>query len=153
MGRGRISNSLVVALIAMCACGPVPTRGAASPSASNSAVQSPTDRYRIATAEHDGPVLAAELGGLLSAQANADGTACTWVGSGSDRTALVWPPGYSAAGPPLGIYDEKGGIVALVGKPILIGGGHLSSPLQQGILGCHDIATAWAVGSVLNTVQ
>jgi hypothetical protein len=61
--------------------------------------------------------------GLLGGQTNADGSACFWLGSGEDRAALLWPPGYSARGNPLSIFDEKGQMISTVGEVVTSDGG------------------------------
>lgn len=84
--------------------------------------------YRLATAPvRTNLILTARLNGVLSAQTNIDGTACFWVGNGTDRTALSWPWGYTAHGSRLApalswahagslsrlaVYDEAGRRVA-----------------------------------------
>lgn len=141
--------SLLLVLVTLLACGRPAATNASSDSPHASAVQSPAQRYAIATSDHSGPVLAAETAGLLSAQTNDDKTACTWIGGGSNRTALIWPPGYSGAGSPLEIVDQNGRIVAVEGKVVVVGGGQLSTPLTVNIIGCHGITQAWAVGAVL----
>jgi hypothetical protein len=58
--------------------------------------------------------------GVLGGQTNADGSACFWlVSDGEGRSALEWPPGYSARGNPLSIFDEKGQMIATVGEVII----------------------------------
>jgi len=50
--------------------------------------------YRLAAAPvRTSLILTARLDGVLAAQANTDGTACFWVGTETDRTALSWPWG------------------------------------------------------------
>ena len=91
--------------------------------------------------------------GLLAGQTNPDGTACTWVGEGSNRTVLIWPTGYTAGGKPLGVFNEKGKEVAVVGGHYNIGGGLV---IQDGlnsrtgmpgkVLGCGNVRAGWAAG-------
>jgi hypothetical protein len=78
--------------------------------------------YRIATVRADA-YLTARLTGVLHGQVNPDGTACLWVGEGSQRMALVWSAGYSARGNPLSVYDQHGRPIGVVGKHITLGGG------------------------------
>jgi hypothetical protein len=75
--------------------------------------------------------------GLLGGQTNADGSACFWLGSAEDRAALLWPPGYSARGNPLSIFDEKGQMIATVGKVVTLDGGVAPEDvIAKGIFGC-----------------
>ncbi|MDQ6879101.1 MAG: hypothetical protein M3082_15710 [Candidatus Dormibacteraeota bacterium] len=74
---------------------------------------------------------------VLRGQTSADGSACFWFGSGDDRTALHWPPGYSARDNPLSVFDAKGHMIATVGERVTLDGG--SAPddvIAKGILGC-----------------
>ena len=75
--------------------------------------------------------------GLLSGQTNVDGSACFWLGSGDDRAALLWPPGYSARGNPLSVFDAKGHLIATVGEVITLDGGKAPEDvIAMGIFGC-----------------
>jgi hypothetical protein len=79
-----------------------------------------------------------KFGGVLGGRTNADGTACTWLGNGTDAVALVWPPGYFARGNPLIIVNEKGNAVAAVGAYANLDGSVAAPESMQGhpILGC-----------------
>jgi hypothetical protein len=101
--------------------------------------------YRVATWQRPANVSAVpqaraltKVGGVLGGRTNVDGTACTWLGSGSDAVALVWPPGYSAHGNPLTIFSEKGNAVAAVGAFANLDGSVAAPESMQGrpILGC-----------------
>jgi hypothetical protein len=75
--------------------------------------------------------------GLLGGQTNADGSACFWLGSGEDRAVLLWPPGYSARGNPLSVFDAKGHLIATVGEVITLDGGTAPEDvIAKGIFGC-----------------
>jgi len=80
---------------------------------------------------------------MLGGRTNHDGAACTWLGSGSDSVALVWPPGYSAHGNPLTIVDKKGNAVAMVGAFVNLDGSVAAAEWMQGkpILGCPLISS------------
>jgi len=104
-----------------------------------------TPHYRVATWQQPANVgsvpvgrASTKVGGILGGRTNADGRACTWLGSGSDAVALVWPPGYSARGNPLTIFNEKGNAVATVGKLANLDGSVAAPESMQGrpILGC-----------------
>lgn len=75
---------------------------------------------------------------MLGGRINHDGTACTWLGSGSDAVALVWPPGYSAHGNPLTIFDKNGNAVASLGAFVNLDGSVAApeSMQRKPILGC-----------------
>jgi hypothetical protein len=120
--------------------------------------------YRLATAPvRTNLTLTARLDGVLSAQANIDGTACFWVGNGTHRTALSWPWGYTAHGSPLApalgwvhagslsrlaVYDEAGRRVAEVGQRVSMGGGLMGEEVDS-ILGCSGFPRFWGVGKVI----
>ncbi len=75
--------------------------------------------------------------GVLGGQSNADGSACFWLGSGEDRSALLWPPGYSARANPLSIFDKNGHLIATVGEVVTLGGGLAPDDvIAKGIFGC-----------------
>jgi hypothetical protein len=110
---------------------------AASPSAAT---------YRIATSPQDAHYLLAEVDGVLRGQVNPDGTACLWLGDGSDRMALVWPYGYSARGNPLSVYDQNGALIGVAGKRVSLGGGGTPSEGPYFILGCsRGFSRIWGV--------
>lgn len=101
--------------------------------------------YRVATWQQPAdagtvPVARAStrVGGILGGRTNHGGTACTWLGSGSDAVALVWPPGYSAHGSPLTILNDKGNAVAMVGAFVNLDGSVAAPESLQGrpVLGC-----------------
>jgi hypothetical protein len=120
--------------------------------------------YRLATAPvRTNLILLARLDGVLSAQANIDGTACFWVGNGTERIALSWPWGYAARGSPLApalgwahagshsrlaVYDETGRRVAEVGQRVTMGGGLMGDEVQS-IVGCSGFPRFWGVGKVI----
>ncbi len=126
-----VSGLLVYLLVA---CG-----GSASPGAS----------YRIATHPTTEFTRTARAGGTLNGTLNGDGTACLWLGDGSDRIALVWPDGYVARSDPLAVIDEHGKQVALVGRKVTLKGG--LGPTGK-VTGCEGIEQTWAVGQVIESV-
>ena len=82
-------------------------------------------RYRIATESRPGMAyMAALASGKLDGQVNPDGTACFWLGDGTNRYAIFWPFGFTAAGPPLTVYDTDGHKAATVGQGVSMGGGN-----------------------------
>lgn len=84
--------------------------------------------------------------GLLGGQHNVDGSACFWLGTGDDRAALLWPPGYSAGGSPLSIFDEKGQKIATVGEVVTLDGGVAPEDvISKGIFGCPKTALVRSV--------
>jgi len=90
--------------------------------------------YRLAAAPvRTSLILTARLDGLLAAQAKIDGTACFRVGTGTDRTALSWPWGYTARGSPLA--PALGRRVAEVGQRVGMSGGVIADAVQS-IPGC-----------------
>jgi hypothetical protein len=81
-------------------------------------------RYRVAAASRPGlAYMLALTSGKLDGQVNPDGTACLWLGDGANRYAISWPFGFSAAGPPLTLYDADGHKGATVGQRVSMGGG------------------------------
>lgn len=97
------------------------------------------DSYKVATWYSPTP----EIGflssgtGVLGGQINADGSACLWLGRGEDRSALLWPSGYSARGNPLRIVDAKGHMIATVGELVTLNGGLAPDEvIAKGIFGC-----------------
>jgi hypothetical protein len=80
-----------------------------------------------------------KVGGVLGGRANADGTACFWLGG----DALVWPPRYSARGNPLTIVDENGVAVAQVGQWINLDGSVAAPEDMQAkpVLGCPKMSS------------
>lgn len=101
------------------------------------AVTSPSPTtYRIATA-HSEIYLLALASGVLRGTGNPDGTACLWLEDlSSHRVALVWPPGYSARGNPLSVYDERGALIGVVGKRVSLGGGGTPIEGPYSVMGC-----------------
>jgi hypothetical protein len=77
------------------------------------------------------------------ARSNADGTACLWVGDGSDRTAIIWPYGFYADGSPLAVFDSSGHRTATIGQRIKLGGG-LEPDSLHSIVGCSGFSQFWA---------
>jgi hypothetical protein len=81
-------------------------------------------RYRIATPSRPGGAYMLALSsGTLDGQVNPDGTACFWLGVGTNRDAISWPFGFSAAGPPLTVYNSDGRMAATIGQRVSLGGG------------------------------
>jgi hypothetical protein len=57
-----------------------------------------------------------------------DGLECLYVDHGDDqRTVVVWPFGYTAAGTPKTVYNAAGEPVATVGEATNLGGGFVSA--------------------------
>ncbi len=95
---------------------PAPTQPQLSPGAV---------RYRIAAAPRPGlGYMLALTTGTLGGQPNKDGTACFWIGNGTDRSAIFWPYGYSALGPPLSVYNDKAKPIGRIGQHLSLGGGN-----------------------------
>jgi hypothetical protein len=95
--------------------------------------------YKVATWYSPTPSAGflASVSGSLHGQINSDGSACFWLGSGEDREALLWPPGYSARANPLSIYDKDGHLIASVGDMVTLGGGLMPDDvIAKGIFGC-----------------
>jgi hypothetical protein len=108
----------------------------------------PSVPYQIATAKVRSDVsLLARLDGVLNGRTNADGTACLWIGQGSEAIALSWPFGYSAGGNSLTVYDDSGKGVATVGQRVVFGGGLMADEVHS-ILGCNGFLNFWGVGFV-----
>lgn len=106
--------------------------------------------YKIATASvRSDHILQARNEGVIQGQANADGTACFWVGTSSDRSALSWPYGYSARASPLAVYDDEGNRVAVVGQRVTLAGGLMVDSVHS-ITGCPGFTQFWAVGRVVS---
>ncbi len=104
--------------------------------------------YRIASAPVKGDAIyMAALFGVLEGRANSDGTACLWVGHGSEASALSWPYGYTAGGSPLTVYDDTGTGVAVVDQRVTFAGGLLPDDVHS-ILGCQGLTKFWGVGCV-----
>jgi len=81
-------------------------------------------RYRIATASRPGGAyMLALISGNLDGQVNPNGTACFWLSLGTNRYAISWPFGFSAAGPPLTVYNSDGRKAATIGQRVSMGGG------------------------------
>jgi hypothetical protein len=126
----------IIALVAVLSFGLAWIKNGGLGRAGGPAVTSPAAMsYRIAT-EHSEVYLLALTTGVLQGKGNPDGTACLWLGDGSKRMALVWPPGYSARGNPLAVYDERGALIGVVGKRVSLGGG--GSPIEgpYSVMGC-----------------
>ena len=126
----------IIALVAVLSVGLAWIKSGGLGRAGGPAVTSPSaTSYRIAT-EHSERYLLALTTGVLQGTGNPDGTACLWLEQGSRRVALVWPPGYSARGNPLSVYDERGALIGVVGKRVSLGGG--GSPIEgpYSVMGC-----------------
>ena len=105
-------------------------------------------KYQVATYAGSFSMFALMGPTTLAGQANHDGTACLWVGSGSDRTVLIWPAGYVAEGEPLRVLDAAGNQVAFVGRQTSFGGGFSiqGDGDPRPVLGCGKVTKAWSVG-------
>jgi hypothetical protein len=136
----------LIVLVAILSVGAVWIKnGGLSRPAGLAATSPSTTSYRIATV-HSDVYLMALITGVLQGKGNPDGTACLWLGDGTKRTALVWPPGYSARGNPLAVYDQRGVRVAVVGKRVSLGGG--GSPIEgpYSVMGCSGtFSDIWGV--------
>jgi len=112
------------------------------------AVTSPTAAtYRVATSPEGVNYLMARVDGVLHGQVNPDGTACLWLGDGSDRMALMWPYGYKARGNPLSVYDQNGALIGVAGTHVSLGGGG-GAPIEGravAVLGCSGFSRVWGV--------
>src|SRR5260370_2737517 len=76
--------------------------------------------YRIASASVRSDIInMARAEGILNGEANADGTACFWLGPNNGAQALSWPFGYTAGGSPLSVYDHSGRSRARVGPHVV----------------------------------
>jgi hypothetical protein len=106
----------------------------------------PQTSYRVATFTADVSGLS-RLEGTLAGEANADGTACLWIGEGTNRMLLVWPHGYSASGSTLRVVDQAGQIRATVGKRVAVGGRRDDRP-GVSVQGCTGVGEPWLVGEV-----
>jgi hypothetical protein len=121
--------------------------------------------YRIAAAPtRSDSTLMARLDGVLAGQANPDGTACFWVGDGTDRTALFWPWHYTSRSSPfapavswtklgflsrLTVLDDQGRRAAAVGQRVSFGGGLMPAEVHS-IVGCSGFSRYWVVGAVIS---
>src|SRR6266550_261025 len=134
--RGFVQVPCYVVFLAASSC--APTNGVLNSS------------YEVATVSTrpSGARMQSEFSGTLGGQVNHDGTACFWLGSGQNRTVLIWPGGYSGRGAPPSIVDQRGQILASVGQQVTLGGGTIS-PAASSILGCPPTAEAFEVGEVL----
>jgi hypothetical protein len=108
----------------------------------------PSNDHRIATGERD-PQLRTILDGVLNAQINSDGTACLWISAEETRVAAIWPPGFTARGNPLVLYDEKGSRVAAAGEKLKVGAGQVRSISTQPVLGCTGLSESVVGGPLL----
>jgi hypothetical protein len=86
--------------------------------------------------------------GTLAGQTNGDGSACFWIGEGTNRFFLVWPQGYSAKGGTLGIVDQAGRMRATTGKRVAVGG-HRDDRAGVSVQGCTGVGEPWLVGEVI----
>ena len=68
---------------------------------------------------------------------------CIVLQSGGFLQVLVWPPGYTARGDPLTVFDRHGNTVATVGDKVSVGG----NPSGRET-GCR-VRDAWVVGEVI----
>ena len=74
--------------------------------------------------------------GILQGQANPDGTACFWLGTGTNRAVIIWPHGFTARDNPLRLVDGDGREEARVGDRITLGGGYLPEDQSSAVRGC-----------------
>jgi hypothetical protein len=110
--------------------------------------------YKVATTStSSGFGLNAGLQGQLDGQTNGDGTACFWITNANATTVLLWPRGFSAQGDPLEIHDDKGRMLAQVGKQIALRGGRGQTPPAGPILGCSGTHQVWVVAEVVPLSQ
>ena len=88
--------------------------------------------------------------GVLEGKANSDGTACFWLGAGSETTPLMWPYGYTAREQPLAVFDGGGKQMAVVGQRVNFAGDNiLASDIKvKQILGCPVLMRVFVVGAV-----
>jgi hypothetical protein len=91
--------------------------------------------YAIATAAPEANLLSL-LGGTADAQLNFDGTACFSIVWKTTHTAIVWPPGYTAQGNPLAVYDGRSRQVMVAGEKLSLGGGQVVSSRARKVAGC-----------------
>ena len=103
---------------------------------------------RLSTYEFTGLSAASAVQGTLTAQANSDGSACTWIGSETNRIGLIWPNGYTATDSPIVVYDTHGRLVAAVGEPYQFVGGQQPASLGNQLFGCPTLDLVWVVGAV-----
>jgi hypothetical protein len=128
---GAVAGLMAFAILVGCACGSV-------------SHSKPRPQYRIATYGKADAYPKAGISGVLFGQANEDGTACFWGGGPPPEEAFVWPPGYTAGGDPLSVFDAQGRPVAVVGRDFVGGGGVVSlSPVR--VLGCAGLRYVWAM--------
>ncbi len=50
----------------------------------------------------------------------------------TDRIVPVWPFGYSATSDPMNLYDYDGGLVAVAGDQLELGGGNVGTGMVEG---------------------
>ncbi len=105
-----------------------------------------TADYAIATQDSAGFSHAARAGGILHGQVDSDGTACFWLGDGTERVALIWPPGFTAKANPVSVYDSNDNRVGMIGAQIAVSGGLAPNTV---VFGCAGFTQAWAVGQVI----
>jgi len=106
--------------------------------------------YRIASASVRSDIInLARAEGILNGQANADGTACFWLGPDNSGQALSWPFGYTAGGNPLSVYDDSGSLVASIGQHVVFAGGLMPDNVHS-IVGCRGFTYFWGVGEVVS---
>ena len=91
--------------------------------------------YTIATAASE-PNLLSIFEGTADAQLNFDGTACVSIVWRTTHTAIVWPPGYTAQGNPLAVYDGHGRQVLVAGEKLSLSGGQVVSSRARKVAGC-----------------
>ena len=124
--------------VAICACG---ATGANQDSSVLRVSTGPAD------AQYHG---LAGVRGILEGMANSDGTACFWLGTGSETTALMWPYGYTAREQPLAVFDGAGNQKVIVGQRVNFAGDNIlvSDIKVKQILGCPGLVRVFVVGAV-----
>jgi hypothetical protein len=99
--------------------------------------------YTIATAAPEANLLSIFYG-TADAQLNFDGTACLSIVWKTTHTAIVWPPGYTAQGSPLAVYDGRARQVMVAGEKLSLGGGRVLSSRARKVAGCSGFSQSVA---------
>jgi hypothetical protein len=106
--------------------------------------------YTIATAAPEATLLSI-FDGTAEAQINHDGTACFSIVWRTKHTAIVWPPGYTARGNPLAVYDRNSKQVLVAGqkrsidgRELSLGGGQVVSSRARKVAGCSGFSQSVA---------
>lgn len=130
--------SATMALVAMFSVG-----GAACGKSSQLAVAAMSPR------SSDPLGLLARNTGILQGQANSDGTACFWLGTGSNRAVIIWPHGFTARDNPLRLVNGEGREEVRVGEWITLGGGYLPEDQSSAVRGCSGSYRVWLTSSIV----